>query len=137
MGAPVLCLAHYWKSGDDHARPQNETQRLPISASRGCSSVRSRRRSSFASTQTKELGNPRILQILGGSNCQTFAPGRGVTPSSTGNKWLLLEYQRRSADSPPFEVDYHFDAVGDLYQGDAFVHAIVLAVKGHSSFNLP
>ena len=52
------------------------------------------------------------------------------------DKWLLLEYQRRSADSLPFEVDYHFDAVGDLYQGDAFVHSIVLAVEGHRPCNL-
>src|SRR5580692_969989 len=41
--------------------------------------------------------------------------------ADAGNKWLLLEYQLRSADSLPFEVDYYLDAVGDLYQGDAFV----------------
>jgi hypothetical protein len=46
----VLCFAHYWKSGDDHAQPQDETRRSPISASRGCSSVRSHRRSSLAPT---------------------------------------------------------------------------------------
>jgi hypothetical protein len=56
--------------------------------------------------------------------------------ADAGNKWLLLEYQLRSADSLPFEVDYYLDAVGDLYQGDAFVHAIVLAVEGHRPCNL-
>jgi hypothetical protein len=61
---------------------------------------------------------------------------RDVRWSSTGDKCLLLEYQRRSAYSLPFEVDYHFDAVGDLHQGDAFVHAVVLAVEGHRSFKL-
>ena len=57
--------------------------------------------------------------------------------NSIGNEWLLLlEHQRRPAYAPPVEVDHHFDAVGDLYQGDAFVHAVILAVEGHSSFNL-
>src|SRR6266403_1982430 len=61
---------------------------------------------------------------------------RDVTRFGTGDRCLLLEYQRRSAYSLPFEVDYHFDAIGDLHQGDAFVHAVVLAVEGHRSFNL-
>src|SRR5258708_2285474 len=61
---------------------------------------------------------------------------RDVTRFSTGDRGLLLEYQPRAAYSRPFEVDYHFDAVGDLYQGDAFVHAVILAIEGHRSFNL-
>ena len=67
---------------------------------------------------------------------QTFALGRGVTLSSTRNEWLLLEYQRRSAYSLPFEVDCHLDPISDPDERNAAVHAVVLAVEGHRPFNL-
>ena len=74
--------------------------------------------------------------MLGVSNCQTFALGRGVTRSSIGNEWLLLKYQRRSAYSLPFEVDCHLDPISDFDERNAAVHAIVLAVEGHRPFDL-
>jgi len=43
--------------------------------------------------------------------------GRGVTPSSIGNEWLLLEYQRRSAYSLPFKVDCHSTRSAILMNG--------------------
>ena len=44
---------------------------------------------------------------------------------------LLLENQRRSADSLPFQADIHFDTVCDFDEGNALVHPVVLAVEGH------
>ena len=61
---------------------------------------------------------------------------RGVTLSSIGNEWLLLEYQRRSAYSLPFEVDCHLDPISDFDERNATVHPVVLAVEGHRPFNL-
>ena len=78
----------------------------------------------------------RTLQPLAKTEVYPSPDPRGVERSGTYNKSLLLEYQRRPTNSLPLEVDYHFDAVGDLYQGDAFVHAIVLAVEGHRPCNL-
>jgi hypothetical protein len=47
----------------------------------------------------------------------------------------LLENRRRSADSLPFYADIYFDTVGDLDEGDAFVHPVVLAIEGHRALN--
>jgi len=46
---------------------------------------------------------------------------------------LLLENQRRSADPFPFQADIYFDTVGDLDEGDALVHPVVLAIESHSA----
>ena len=51
------------------------------------------------------------------------------------DRWLLLEYQRRSAHALTLEVDYHFDTVCDLHQRDSFIHPIILAVEGHGPLN--
>jgi hypothetical protein len=84
-----------------------------------------------------KIGGEYSLRVIGRRHWERLARDVGrVKRCGTGDRWLLLEYQRRSAYSLPFEVDYHFDAVGDLYQGDAFVHAVILAVEGHRSFNL-
>jgi hypothetical protein len=48
---------------------------------------------------------------------------------------LLLEDEVGAADQDALEVDGDFDAVGDFDQGDAFVHAVVLAVEGHGPFD--
>jgi len=50
-------------------------------------------------------------------------------PVSATSGWLLLENQRRSADSLPFEVDCHLDPISDLDEWNAAVHAIVLRSK--------
>jgi hypothetical protein len=47
--------------------------------------------------------------------------------------WLLFKYQRWSADALAFQVDVHLDAIGDLNEGNAAVHSVILAVEGHSS----
>ena len=39
---------------------------------------------------------------------------------------LLLKHQRRPADSLPLEVDSHLDTVGDLDEGNALIHPVVL-----------
>jgi hypothetical protein len=60
----------------------------------------------------------------------------GYNAKHTGNKWLLLKYQGRSAYSLPFEVDCHLDPISDLDERNATVHTVVLAVEGHRPFNL-
>jgi hypothetical protein len=47
---------------------------------------------------------------------------------SSSNYELLLENRSRPADPLPFQVDINFDAVGNLNEGDASVHPIVLAI---------
>jgi hypothetical protein len=42
--------------------------------------------------------------------------------------WVFLKDQRRPADSLPLEVDSYLDAVGNLDERDATVHAELLAV---------
>ena len=49
---------------------------------------------------------------------------------------LLLKHQRRPADSLPLEVDSHLNAVGDLDEGDALIHPVILTVEGHCPFDL-
>jgi hypothetical protein len=46
---------------------------------------------------------------------------------------LFLKGQGRSADALAFEIDCDLDAVGDLDEGNAAVHAIVFAVEGHGA----
>ncbi len=48
---------------------------------------------------------------------------------------LLLKDYRRPADSLPLEGDIHFDTVGDLDEGNAAVHSVLLAVEGHRPLN--
>src|SRR6266403_6343259 len=48
---------------------------------------------------------------------------------------LRIESHRRSADSLRAEVDVHFNAVGNLDEGNTFVHAVVLTVEGHCPFD--
>ena len=47
-----------------------------------------------------------------------------------------LKTNGRPADSLPLEVDSNLDAVGNLDEGDAAVHPVVLTVEGHCPFNL-
>src|SRR6516165_41341 len=48
---------------------------------------------------------------------------------------LLLEDERRSADSVGYEGDGHLNAVGNLDKRNAAIHSELLTVKGHSSCN--
>ena len=48
---------------------------------------------------------------------------------------LLLKDQWWSADSLAMEVDINFNAVGDRDEGNALIHSIVLAIKGHNALN--
>ena len=48
---------------------------------------------------------------------------------------LLLEDQRRPADSLPLEINSHLDAVGDLDEGNALIHPVVPTVEGHCPFD--
>src|SRR5271165_3438182 len=52
------------------------------------------------------------------------------------NGSLLLKDQRRTADALAMEVDIHLNAIGDRDEGNALIHPIVLAVKGHYALNL-
>src|SRR5258706_12460316 len=47
---------------------------------------------------------------------------------------LRIESHRRSADSLRGEVDVQFNAVGNLEQGNTFVHPVVLTVEGLCPF---
>jgi hypothetical protein len=82
----------------------------------------------------------------GGSSAAAFIPRpalfrlcigvtahRGLALPVLSNFELLLENQRRSADPFPFQADIYFDTVGDLDEGNAFVHAVVLAIESHSA----
>jgi hypothetical protein len=44
---------------------------------------------------------------------------------------LLLEHHRRPGDARANQVDRHLDAIGDLDEGDAAVHAVVPAIECH------
>jgi hypothetical protein len=48
---------------------------------------------------------------------------------------LLLKDHGRPIDSLPFEVDGYFDPVGDLDEGNAAVHSVLLAIESHSPRN--
>jgi len=49
---------------------------------------------------------------------------------------LLLKDQRRPADSLPLEVDRHLDTVGDLDEGNAFIHPVILTIETHCPLDL-
>jgi hypothetical protein len=49
--------------------------------------------------------------------------------------WLLLKIHWRTADARPLQVDSHLDAVGDLDEGNAAVHALLLTIEGHCPLN--
>ena len=49
---------------------------------------------------------------------------------------LLLEGQRGTANSVDYEEDRYLDAVGDLDERNAAIHAVVLSIKGHCPRNL-
>ena len=51
--------------------------------------------------------------------------------------WLVLQGHGRSADSLGFEIDTHLDPVGDLNEGNAAVHPVLLTVKCHRPLNRP
>ena len=55
--------------------------------------------------------------------------------TALGGLWLLLVHQSGAADLVHPDVDVDLDVVGDLHERDAAVHAIVLAVEGHGSFD--
>ena len=50
--------------------------------------------------------------------------------------WLLLENDRRSADSLRVDVNVYLDAVGDPEERNAAVHPVVLPINRHYPFNL-
>jgi hypothetical protein len=50
--------------------------------------------------------------------------------------WLWLEVQRRPTNSLHGEVDSHLNTVGDLDEGNTFIHPVALTVESHSPFNL-
>ena len=55
---------------------------------------------------------------------------------SSRRDWsLLLKDQGRPADSLSLEGDSHLDAVGDLNEGNAAVHPVILTVEGHRPLN--
>ena len=49
--------------------------------------------------------------------------------------WPLLYIHRRPADSLRSEVDGHFNAVGNLNEGNAFVHPVILPIECHRPFD--
>jgi hypothetical protein len=50
-------------------------------------------------------------------------------------EWLLLKDQRRTADAFDLEGDGHFDAIGNLDEGNAAIHSVFFAVEGHRPVN--
>ena len=50
---------------------------------------------------------------------------------------LLLKDQRTPADSLDVQIDIHFNAVGDMDEGNAAIHAVVLAIESHHALDLP
>jgi hypothetical protein len=50
---------------------------------------------------------------------------------------LLLKNQWGPANSLTYKMDIHLDAISDLNEGDAAVHAVILAVKSHRPCNFP
>src|SRR6266403_4619742 len=48
---------------------------------------------------------------------------------------LFPKNYRRPADSFPFEVDGYLNAVRDLDERNAAIHAVLLTVKGHRAYD--
>ncbi len=48
---------------------------------------------------------------------------------------LLLKDQQRSAHPLALKVDSHLDTVGDLDEGNAFIHPVILTIESHCPFN--
>jgi len=62
--------------------------------------------------------------------CMPLKGAIGALPGS-----LVFENQRRPAHALSREGDIHFDAVGNLDEGNAAIHPVLLAVKGHCPLN--
>ncbi len=50
---------------------------------------------------------------------------------------VFFEDHRRPAHKLTFKVNSHLDPIGDLNEGNAAVHSLILAVKGYSPCNVP
>ena len=64
-----------------------------------------------------------------------MVPAYGVAAPALLAGWLLLKGHRRPADSLHLEIHGHLDAVGNLDEGNAAVHSVVLTVEGHRPFD--
>jgi hypothetical protein len=59
---------------------------------------------------------------------------RSLGPPAEECKLLLVD-EARTADLLYVEINVYLDAVGDLYERNAAIHAIVLAIKGHRALD--
>ena len=55
--------------------------------------------------------------------------------SISPNCELLLEDWRSAVHALPFQGNIYFDTVGDLNEGNIFVHSVVFAIEGHRAVN--
>lgn len=55
--------------------------------------------------------------------------------SILSNGKLLMENWRSAAHALPFQGNIYFDTVGDLNEGNIFVHSVVFAIEGHRAVN--
>jgi hypothetical protein len=58
-----------------------------------------------------------------------------LVPDKRCLRWLLLQVDGRPANALAIEVDGDLYAVCDFDEGDAAVHAVLLAVEGHGTGN--
>ena len=146
--------ANFWISGNIRAKPQ-----VPIQAPYGASVASGGRAvaSTYFSVSLLSIGRVRfwvrnyLLSLAGTSDNElsvgipthaidlarrTHTP-RDKLPQLETSVELLLKDQRRAADSISFEIHRHFNAVGNLDEGNAAIHPVVFTVKGHCPGNLP
>jgi hypothetical protein len=97
----------------------------------GCSV---RRRIDNFTIENKEAGNSSIYEFLFGRLLllrQSQASGLAFVFCDR----LVLEGYRRPADAQHLEGYGYLYTVGDLDEGNAAIHPVVLAVEGHSPLN--
>jgi hypothetical protein len=76
------------------------------------------------------------------SNDQEIIPQRAFRCSVWGKnpappaQFLLFEDKRRTTDPVGYEIDCHFNAVGNFNEWNTTIHAVVLPVEGHRPFDL-
>src|SRR5215469_4994258 len=97
----------------------------------------------FCPNQKKKVGTATSLHLIG--LVRRLSGSLLVSPFESANHFreelaglqmlLLLKGNRRSAGPLGLEIDSYFNAIGNLYEGNAAVHSILFAVEAHGSLD--
>lgn len=93
-----------------------------------------------AAIRAKHPAAPRCLAITVADGIRRPVPDGMLYASKLSTRFerhcLLLKHQGRPTDSLPLKVDSYLDTIGDLDEGNAFIHPVILSIKCHRPFNL-